>query len=296
MTVELEQIGAKVAAGERLDAADADVVAAVDDLLALGALADERRRQRHGDRVTFVRVLQVALPERADRPVPEIPAGAGEVRIVGQPAEPEHAIAAVSWIASPGVAVPITGFALDDLAATCGGTVAALGALLRELHTAGLAGIAEARVERLSSPEWLQVAEDAAVPVGQLTIHEPGDGDETALVRRVAGWGGDAAAHAFAPLRRAVASQSTTGYRDVRQVALARLLVDNIESVQVDWSLYGPKLAQVALTFGANDVDAVSPLDSAEHGWRRAPREEVTRNIRAAALVPVERNGRFETR
>ena len=50
----------------------------------------------------------------------------------------------------------------------------------------------------------------------------------------------------------------TTGFDDVKRVALARLVVDNIPSIQVDWALYGPKLAQVALTVGADDVDGVS--------------------------------------
>ncbi len=59
-------------------------------------------------------------------------------------------------------------------------------------------------------------------------------------------------------------------------------------------ALYGPKLAQVALTFGADDVNAVSPHDSLERGRRRAPLEEIRRNIRDAAAEPVERNGRFE--
>jgi 2-iminoacetate synthase ThiH len=54
-------------------------------------------------------------------------------------------------------------------------------------------------------------------------------------------------------------------------------------------------LAQVALTFGADDVDGVSPSDASPHGLRRAPLEEITRNIRAAGLVPVERDGRFRT-
>jgi 2-iminoacetate synthase ThiH len=58
--------------------------------------------------------------------------------------------------------------------------------------------------------------------------------------------------------------------------------------------LYGPKLAQVALTVGANDVDAVSPEDETSGGRRRAPLEEIRRNIRAAAQEPVRRNGRFE--
>jgi 2-iminoacetate synthase ThiH len=70
--------------------------------------------------------------------------------------------------------------------------------------------------------------------------------------------------------------------------------VHNIPSIQVDWSLYGPKLAQVALTFGADDVDAVSPDDDLGEGPRRAPLEEIRRNIRAAGFEPEERDGRFE--
>ena len=49
-------------------------------------------------------------------------------------------------------------------------------------------------------------------------------------------------------------------------MALARLVVDNVPSIQVDWSLYGPKLAQVALTVGADDVDGVSPEDDMTRG------------------------------
>ena len=100
---------------------------------------------------------------------------------------------------------------------------------------------------------------------------------------------------AFAPLPRAFnAAVPTTGYDDVKRVALARLMVDNIASIQVDWSLYGPKLAQVALTVGADDVDAVSPEAETGEGRRRTPLEEIRRNIRAASQEPVERNGRFE--
>ena len=86
----------------------------------------------------------------------------------------------------------------------------------------------------------------------------------------------------------------TTGYDDVKRVALARLFLDDVPSIQVDWGLYGPKLAQVALTVGADDIDAVSPVDDMTEGRRRAPLEEVRRNIRAAGLEPVERDGRFD--
>ena len=86
----------------------------------------------------------------------------------------------------------------------------------------------------------------------------------------------------------------TTGFDDVKRVALARLFLEDVPSIQVDWALYGPKLAQVALTVGANDVDSVSPIDDQSEGRRRAPVEEIRRNIRAAGLDPIERDGRFD--
>jgi 2-iminoacetate synthase ThiH len=56
----------------------------------------------------------------------------------------------------------------------------------------------------------------------------------------------------------------------------------------VDWTQYGPKLAQVALTFGANDLDRVSTVDDEALGRRRTPVEDVKRNIAAAGFTPVE--------
>ena len=62
---------------------------------------------------------------------------------------------------------------------------------------------------------------------------------------------------AVAPLPRQVERASpTTGFDDVRTVSLARLVLGDVPTVQVDWPRYGPKLAQVALTVGADDLDA----------------------------------------
>jgi 2-iminoacetate synthase ThiH len=77
-------------------------------------------------------------------------------------------------------------------------------------------------------------------------------------------------------------------------VAVARLAAPGIPVVQVDWLRYGPKLAQVALTFGADDLDAVTASDDAAEGRRRAPLEEVRRNIEAAGFTAAERDGRFQ--
>jgi aminodeoxyfutalosine synthase len=96
------------------------------------------------------------------------------------------------------------------------------------------------------------------------------------------------------PLPRHVPSDKpTTGYEDVRMVALARLVLSERASgpplfVEVDWSLYGPKLAQVALTFGADFLDAVPATTDESLGRRRGTVEDVERNIRAAGFEPEE--------
>ena len=89
------------------------------------------------------------------------------------------------------------------------------------------------------------------------------------------------------------AMRPTTGYDDVKSVAMARLAAPNIPTVQVDWLRYGPKLAQVGLTFGVDDLDNVTASDEAPDGRRRAPLEDVRRNIQAAGFEPAERDGRF---
>ena len=128
------------------------------------------------------------------------------------------------------------------------------------------------------------------------TVEKLSSADPLPLLKAVAELQrGVAVVRAFAPLpRRVNPAAPTTGFEDVKRVALARIIVDNVPSIQVDWSLYGPKLAQVALTVGADDVDGVSAEDETTEGRRRAPLEEIRRNIRAAGQEPVERNGRFD--
>jgi 2-iminoacetate synthase ThiH len=61
-----------------------------------------------------------------------------------------------------------------------------------------------------------------------------------------------------------------------------------VNVIEVDWQQYGPKLAQVALMFGANHLDRVAAADDASLGPRRASAEEVRRNIVAAGFTPVD--------
>ena len=73
--------------------ADAQAILDEKNLIAVGSLGDEERRRRHGTKTTFVRVFEVhagAIP-------PALPASAsaGEIRVIGKPASPDEAAAAL---------------------------------------------------------------------------------------------------------------------------------------------------------------------------------------------------------
>ena len=175
-----------------------------------------------------------------------------------------------------------------------------LAELLNELKAAGLSAIAEACVERIDSSKyedtkWFEVVGEAGLTIERLTVGDLDNHGGVDVLHKVMAWGQALNhVHAFAPLSRKLRNQPTTGYLDLRQVALARIVVDNIESIQIDWKLYGPKLAQVALMFGANDIDSVAAFDTEDLGPRRMPVAEIERNISAVGLVSCQRNGRFE--
>src|SRR3974390_1888149 len=48
---------------------------------------------------------------------------------------------------------------------------------------------------------------------------------------------------------------STTGFRDIREIAVSRLMLDNIPHIKAYWVMMTPSVAQIAQRFGANDID-----------------------------------------
>jgi len=263
------------------------------NLLTIGVKADEVRRRLHGARTTFVRVFEIHV----DAPVSTLPprTAAGEFRIIGSPESLQAAAEAVrSAKALAGHAV-VTGFSLAELSHL--GGASSLRDSCRLLREAGLDAIAAAPIDALEDPAaTIADARDGGLLVTRLTVNAPRDHDRGDLARRARDLQEEVGGfRAFAPLARVVpAASPTTGYDDVKQIALARLIADNIESIQVDWQLYGPKLAQFALTVGADDIDGVAAVDPGTLGTRRSPVEEIRGNIKSAGLEPVERNGRFE--
>jgi aminodeoxyfutalosine synthase len=264
------------------------------DLIAVGARGDEERRRRHGTKTTFVRVLEVRVEQALGGAIPPA-ASAGEVRIVGRPASFAAAAAAVAAVRAAAGTRPVTAFSLADLLSLAGGSALTLAGEMPHLASAGLETIAEAPLDLLPDPvAAVAAARGTGVMVPRLTVHRAAEGgplEVLAKAREVQASAGGVLA--FAPLARASSvAQPSTGYDDVKTIAVARLVVGNVESIQVDWALYGPKLAQFALTVGADDVDGVSPLEG-DLGRRRSPIEEIRGNVKAAGLEPVERDGLF---
>lgn len=275
---------------------DAEIItlAASHDIIDLGMRADAVRREKHGNQTTF---LRVAVVDATPGDPLTWPGAAGEIRIVGVPATRTAAIARVREVAEAAKGVPVSAFALSDLELLAAQEEATLREILEELRAAGLELVAEAPFDKLQDPRRsIEEVNIAGLALARLTIHKLPSADAPSWLKQIADLQHDVAViRAFAPLPRQVnPAVPTTGYDDVKRVALARLIVTNIPSTQVDWQLYGPKLAQVALTVGADDVDAVSAEDDDSQGHRRAPLEEIRRNIRAARQEPVERNGRFD--
>jgi aminodeoxyfutalosine synthase len=92
----------------------------------------------------------------------------------------------------------------------------------------------------------------------------------------------------------------STGCLDLQTVALARLMLDNIPHIKAYWIMLGAKTAQVALHFGADDLDGTvvdERITRAAGGQAGAgmTRAELEHLIREARRIPVERDTLYRT-
>jgi aminodeoxyfutalosine synthase len=278
-------IAGRAREGAALTAAEIDELASA-DLLSLGMLADEVRRARVGDRVTFIRTHEW----KAGEPVPS---AAREVRLASLPDSLDSTIAEIRAARAAAGSRLVTGFSLADVLDRAHSGWGALLDVLAQMKRVGLDAIVHAPVDAIGdAANALVVVREAGLAVGCLSVQRPIGLERTNLLiqmRSVSA--GFPEISSIAPLPREQSTTvPTTGYDDVRMVALARLVVATAPHVQVDWAQYGPKLAQVALTFGADDFDRVSAVDDESVGRRRMAAEDVKRNIAAAGLVAVERD------
>ncbi len=289
----LDRLLERVTAGGHPTAPELVELAAAPDILSLGMLADVVRRRIHGAQITYLRVANCA----GDQPdVDAIPAGAREVRMVGMPASLDAATAAVEKVRAASGGRAVSGFswgAVDRAAVAAGVPISRALAMLR---SAGLEALVDVPLDAIGDAEHVvNCLMGAGFQQLRFTIEKAPALDRQALIEQASAlqerYG---SIQAINPLPTVLhAFRPTTGYDDVKAVAIARLAAPNIPTIQVDWLRYGPKLAQVALTFGADDLDAVPASDDAPEGRRRAPLEEMRRNVEAAGLSPAERDGHF---
>jgi len=86
---------------------------------------------------------------------------------------------------------------------------------------------------------------------------------------------------------------AASGWEYLRMLAVSRLYLDNVANIQASWVTQGPKIGQVALVFGANDMGSTMIEENvvAAAGTRfMLARDELVRLVRDAGLTPVQRD------
>jgi aminodeoxyfutalosine synthase len=82
---------------------------------------------------------------------------------------------------------------------------------------------------------------------------------------------------------------------DLRMIAIARLMLDNFPHIKAYWQMLGVKIAQVAQSWGADDIDGTVVHEKIYHAaGSDSPQEmsvaDLRRLIEEAGRVPVERD------
>ena len=88
---------------------------------------------------------------------------------------------------------------------------------------------------------------------------------------------------------------ATSGFEDLKNIAVARLLLDNFPHIKAYWVMMTPKVAQVAPRFGADDLDGTVVEEKIYHDAgstvsQSLAREQLLRLIREAGREPMERD------
>jgi aminodeoxyfutalosine synthase len=105
----------------------------------------------------------------------------------------------------------------------------------------------------------------------------------------------------FIPLRfhndnnRLQRLQAPTGHDCLKTIAISRLMLDNIPHIKSYWVMLGIKLAQISLSYGADDIDGTVREERIYHMAGAQTPQELTRTklvqlIRNAGRIPVERD------
>ncbi len=92
---------------------------------------------------------------------------------------------------------------------------------------------------------------------------------------------------------------STSGQLDLRALAVSRLMLDNFPHVKAFWIMITPRIAQLSLSFGADDMDGTVVEEKIIHAAGAATdqifhQSTIISMIREAGRVPMERDTLYE--
>ncbi len=96
-------------------------------------------------------------------------------------------------------------------------------------------------------------------------------------------------------LGKLVEWDETSGFMDLKNIAVSRLMLDNFPHIKAYWIMMSPRVAQIALRFGADDLDGTVAEEKIYHdAGAKTPqvmtRRQIVRLIKEAGFEPFERD------
>lgn len=350
----LNEVNAKLEAGERLSAEDGIRLFGTNDLLGLGALANRVREAWHGRKTYYninrhinysnvcVNVCKFCafyrstagedgawtytLDQIFGKAVNEMPPGGDELHIVGglHPDLPyEYYIDMLKGLRERLPRVHLKAFTAVEIAHLCKISGKKLAVVLSELRDAGLGSLPGGGAEVLTPTSRREICGEKITGKGWLNIHRTAHrlgirtnatilyGHKETIAERVDHMiqlrelqdetGGF---QVFIPL--AFHPENTqmseipkpSGVTDLKLIAISRLMLDNFHSIKSYWIMVGTKTAQLAQSFGANDMDGTVVEETIYHmAGAETPQgltvAQIEKLIREAGRVPVRRDSLY---
>src|SRR5438132_5113883 len=101
----------------------------------------------------------------------------------------------------------------------------------------------------------------------------------------------------FQPQHTELGGTEATGVDYLRTLALARILLDNVDNLQASWVTQGGKVGQLSLAYGANDMGSVMIEENVVRAAGASycmDEVEIVRNVEDAGFIPKRRNMHYE--
>lgn len=114
--------------------------------------------------------------------------------------------------------------------------------------------------------------------------------EETGFFRAFIPW-------TYQPGNNELGGKKASSYYYLRVLAVSRIFLHNIQNIQASWVTQGPKVSQLALFFGANDMGGTMLEENvvSATGFKFImDRSEIVELIKEAGFIPVVRNTRYE--